>query len=77
MTNLIRDDIARCLGEKLTSISPCINCSRRMQIAIDEDETAMYPMMAVEPINGKCVYKIMATKRTTLEERLWMRLAKA
>lgn len=63
MTNLIRDDIARCLGEKLTSISPCINCSRWMQIAIDkEDETAMYPMMAVEPINGKCVYKIATTK---------------
>ena len=55
MTNLIRDDI--------TSISPCINCSRRLQIAIDkEDETAMYPMMAVEPINGKCVYKIATTK---------------
>ena len=63
MTNLIRDDITRCLGEKLTSISPCINCSRRLQIAIDkEDETAMYPMMAVEPINGKCVYKIKAVK---------------
>ena len=27
-----------------------------------EDETAMYPMMAVEPINGKCVYKIATTK---------------
>ena len=57
MNKLIFEDVTRCLGEKLTSISPCNNCARRLQIALD-DKDRQYPMMAVEPINGSCVYKI-------------------
>ena len=57
MEILIHNDVTRCIGEKLTATSPCNNCARRLQIALDDKER-QYPMMAVEPINGSCVYKI-------------------
>lgn len=64
MKNLIYDDVTRCQGGyMLSKESPCMDCARRLQMAIDAvNKNAMYPMMAVEPINGKCVYKIMVSR---------------
>ena len=61
MNNLIFEDVTRCHGEKLTATSPCYNCARRLQIALD-DKDEYYPTMVIEPIKGSCVYKIKVTE---------------
>lgn len=56
---LIAGDTARCHGFEDAC---CQDCSRKLQIAIDDD-TRWYPYMCGAPVKGCCIFKIRGVEK--------------